>query len=34
VPEDARPFDLDPADLRITVVSHGDAVEIDGCPAP
>lgn len=32
VPEDARPFDLDPADLRITVVSHGDAVEIDGCP--
>lgn len=34
VPEDARPFDLDPDDLRITVVSHGDAVEIDGCPAP
>ncbi|WP_110804860.1 protein-disulfide reductase DsbD domain-containing protein [Rhodobacter viridis] len=34
VPEDARPFDLDPADLRITVVSHGDAVEIDGCPTP
>jgi len=31
VPEAARPFDLDPADLRITVLSGEGAAEIRGC---
>ncbi|WP_078602034.1 protein-disulfide reductase DsbD domain-containing protein [Thioclava sp. DLFJ4-1] len=31
VPPDAKPFDLDPSDLRITVLSDRGAVEIMGC---
>lgn len=34
VPDAAQPFALDPGDLRITVLGAGDAIEIDGCPAP
>lgn len=33
VPENGKPFDLDPNDLRITVLSAAGAIEIDGCPA-
>ena len=31
VPDNAQPFDLDAGDLRITVLSGADAVEINGC---
>lgn len=31
VPESGKPFDLDPNDLRITVLSTAGAIEIDGC---
>lgn len=31
VPDDGRPFALDPADLRITVLGDAGAVQIDGC---
>ena len=38
VPATPKPFDLDPGDLRITVLGPGPepsrAIEIDGCPAP
>jgi DsbC/DsbD-like thiol-disulfide interchange protein len=33
VPEDARPFALDRAGLRLTLIGAGEAVEIAGCPA-
>ncbi|MFT3690431.1 protein-disulfide reductase DsbD domain-containing protein [Paenirhodobacter sp.] len=33
VPDDGRPFALDPQDLRITVLGAGGAVQIDGCPS-
>lgn len=32
VPESGQPFNLDPRDLRITVLSAQGAVQIDGCP--
>ncbi len=32
VPNDALPFALNPADLRITVLGAGRAIEFDGCP--
>lgn len=32
VPGNAQPFDLNPADLTITVLSAGNAIEINGCP--
>ena len=31
VPADAKPFALDPADLRITVLTKGRGVDIEGC---
>lgn len=33
VPPDAKPFDLDPRDLRITVLAGGRGVDIKGCDA-
>lgn len=33
VPDAAQPFALDPAELRLTVLSAAGAWEIDGCPA-
>lgn len=33
VPPDAQPFDLDPETLRITVLSRGRGVDIQGCTA-
>ncbi|WP_420343187.1 protein-disulfide reductase DsbD domain-containing protein [Paenirhodobacter sp.] len=32
VPDAAKPFPLDPQDLRITVLSDSGAVQVDGCP--